>query len=52
MIKTIKLLKFYGLKSETTIKEKHVLIALKIYLKKNHGQVKLYGECFEYLVGR
>lgn len=24
----------------------------KNIFKKNHGQVKLYGECFEYLVGR
>lgn len=43
MIKTIKLLKFYGLKSETTIKEKHVLIALKIYLKKTTDKLNYMG---------
>lgn len=43
MIKTIKLLKFYGLKSETTIKETHVLIALKIYLKKTTDKLNYMG---------
>lgn len=43
MIKIIKLLKFYGLKSEIIIKEKYVLIVFKIYLKKIMDKLNYMG---------